>query len=284
MTAWSAKDSDMWAFENPDIYQKLGQVEADCDRAMKLSEKQFTPKIPARDAAFLDTKLHPVKKGLTSPEGQARMLHDLASIELQAMELGLRSLVEFPEAPPAFREELHAVTLSEGQHLRLCLEGIEELGFKWGDWPIHCALWAAVDAEDSLLDRILIVHRYLEGSGLDAGSMIIKRLESAAAIKLQKIVRKINHDEIGHVNFGSQWYREICKSEKINPGEDFFSRMASLRERLPKRVEKVNRDLRLQAGFTLEEIAYYEKLREEFLIPLEVRLALKKTELDDTQS
>lgn len=265
----------MWAFETPDIYQKLAQIEADCDLAMKLGNKASAPKIPARDAAFLDTKLHPMKKGLTSPEGQARMLHDLASIELQAMELGLRSLVEFPDAPLAFREELRAVTVSEGTHLRLCLEGIEELGFKWGDWPIHCALWAAVDAEDSLLDRILIVHRYLEGSGLDAGSMIIKRLESAAALKLQKIVRKINFDEIGHVNFGSRWYREICKNEKLNPGEDFFSRMASLRERLPKRVEKVNRDLRQQAGFTLQEIEYYEKLREEFLIPLEVRLASK---------
>lgn len=266
----------MWTFETPDIFEKITQLPQQVERAMGLREAfRNCPEVPARDAQVLVAKLHPPKKGFAQKEGLARMLHDLASIELQAMELGLRGLVEFPEAPVAFREELRAVTLSEGEHLRLCLEGIEELGFRWGDWPVHCALWAAVSAEDSLLDRILIVHRYLEGSGLDAGDGLLRRLDGAAFTAPRKIVQQINDEEVGHVDFGSRWYREICRLEKRDPAEDFPQRMKALRERLPKRVEKINRELRRRAGFTEAEMDYYEKLREEFLIPYHIRQARK---------
>lgn len=57
------------------------------------------PKDPGRDVQTLALRNLPDKKGLSSKEGQARLLHDLASIELQAMELGLRTLAEFADAP-----------------------------------------------------------------------------------------------------------------------------------------------------------------------------------------
>lgn len=258
----------MFSFSTPDVWEKIKTIEKNCEEALKLSSPYAVPEEPARDVPVLHPKFHPPKKGFATIEGQARMLHDLASIELQAMELGIRTLVEYPEAPQGFKEELLAVTVSEAQHLSMCLEGIESLGFKWGDWPVHMALWRAVSVEDSLLDRILIVHRYLEGSGLDAGDTLIRRLEATTGkVTIQKIVKQINYEEIGHVDFGSRWYREICKMEKIDSSKDFPERMNSLRERLPKRVEPLNRDLRIKAGFTDEEIAYYEYLRQDFLKP-----------------
>jgi Uncharacterized protein conserved in bacteria len=258
----------MFIFNTPDVWEKIKNIENSCNEAMKLTSAGIAPDEPARDAEHLHPKFHPPKKGFSTPEGQARMLHDLASIELQAMELGLRTLVEYPEAPVGFREELLAVTVSEAQHLRMCLEAIESLGFKWGDWPVHLALWRAVDKSDSLLDRILIVHRYLEGSGLDAGATLIRRLEATTGKQtIQKIVQQINYEEIGHVDFGSRWYREICKSDKLDPADDFPARMDSLRARLPKRIEGINRDLRMKAGFSELEIQYYENLRLDFLKP-----------------
>jgi uncharacterized ferritin-like protein (DUF455 family) len=177
--------------------------------------------------------------------------------------------VEFPDAPPAFKEQLMAITISESEHLKMCLEGIDHLGFKWGDWPVHSALWRAVNSDDSLLDRILLVHRYLEGSGLDAGDTLIRRLEGTTGKStIQKIVKQINFEEIGHVHFGSEWYRTLCLQEQREHGADFIDRMNGLRRRLPKRVEPVNRELRLLAGFTNEEIDYFEKLRIDFLKPM----------------
>lgn len=261
----------MHCFSTPHIWDKIKNIEQDCDFAMNLTSPWLMPFEPARDAQVLHPKEHPPKKGFSTAEGQARMLHDLASIELQAMELALRSLAEYPDAPEGFREELHALTISEAQHLTMCLEGIEALGFKWGDWPVHLGLWRAVAIEDTLLDRILIVHRYLEGSGLDAGDTLIRRLEGTAGKNtIQKIVKQINFEEIGHVDFGSRWYREICRREKRDAAVDFPQRMDALRLRLPKRVEPVNHDLRLKAGFSEEEILYFQNLRLDFLKPHKV--------------
>lgn len=255
----------MWAFNESNVFQKLNVLRQNADFALRQLEKTLVPVIPARDAEVLEFKAHPPKKGFSSKEGQARMLHDLASIELQAMELGLRTLAEFPEAPQAFKEELWKITLSESEHLEMCLTEIEGLGFKWGDWPINCGLWQSVSREDSLLDRILIVHRYLEGSGLDAGDTLIKRLAGVDAIAVQKAVQIINREEVDHVLFGSRWYVELCKTENINPGTDFEIRMNRLRRILPKRVSPIVHDLRIKAGFSKEEIIYLEKLRESFM-------------------
>ncbi len=246
--------------ETADVWDKIANCESACAQAMAINNLPI-PEMPARDLAVFIPGALPGKKGISFAEGQARLLHDLANIELQAMELGLRTLREFPWAPFGFREELVAVTISESQHLRLCLQGIEKLGYRWGHWPVHLALWKAVDSSDSLLDRILIVHRYLEGSGLDAGDTFLRRLDGLADNPIQKIVKTIVEDEIGHVEFGSRWYRQICKMEKIDASEDFPKRLEKFRYRIPKRIEKISRKYRQMAGFSESEIQYLENLR-----------------------
>lgn len=266
-----------WAYDRSHIQEKIQGLEADLHRALLGGfEPSVAPLWPSRDVQILPTKQHPPKKGFSSREGSARMLHDLASIELQAMELGLRSLVEYPGAPHEFREALAALTLSEGEHLKLCLQALEHLGYKWGDWPVHCNLWAAVSAEDTILDRLLIVHRYLEGSGLDAGHQIIHRLKGLlvsgvdpssvnAARKALEVLEIINSEEVGHVLFGSDWYRRFCQEYRLDPDHDFPSRMKALYSRLPRRFEKLNHELRRRAGFTEAEILFCEEIRDSYL-------------------
>lgn len=255
----------MWAFNTENVFEKLEVLRRNADFALSNQTKVEVPYNPARDAEVLEFKLHPPKKGFSGKEGQARMLHDLASIELQAMELGIRTLAEFPEAPQEFKEKLWEITLSESDHLEMCLTEIQALGFNWGDWPVNCGLWTCVDKKDSLIDRVLIVHRYLEGSGLDAGDTLIKRLAGVDARSVQKAVKIINDEEVGHVLFGSEWYMKLCNSDGLDPSADFTKRMDRLRGILPKRINPINRDLRKRSGFTLEEIQYLEKLRESFL-------------------
>ena len=255
----------MWAFNVFDVYEKINVLRSNADLVFCQKNKVSVPILPARDLSILEFKAHPEKKGLSSKEGQARMLHDLASIELQAMELGLRTLVEFPEAPQEFKEDLWKVTLSESEHLEMCLTEINALGFKWGDWPANCGLWSTVSAEDSILDRVLIVHRYLEGSGLDAGDTLLKRLGGVDAQGTKKAVKIINTEEIGHVLFGTKWYHNFCKAEALNPEQDFINRMNKLRGVLPKRVTPINKELRELAGFTPNEIMYLNQLRNSFL-------------------
>lgn len=254
----------MWAFAEKNIYKKIEMVKnmTSFENTTGLSTLNLAP---ARDISVMPLRFHPDKKGLSTREGQARMLHDLANIELQAMELGLRTLCDFQDAPQAFKEELYTVTQSEADHLEMCLIEIEKLGFKWGDWPAHTALWDCTSAKDSLLDRILIVHRYLEGSGLDAGDTLIRRLKGVEAKSVLMAVERINREEVGHVLFGSDWYVKICNNEKIDPELDYPKRMRDLRWSLPKRMEPINIDVRKKAGFTDLEIKYLQDLRESFL-------------------
>lgn len=247
------------------VFDKLKAVQGSAQTLLESPQSFHIPAIIARDIEVVWANQMPAKKGLISVQGQARLVHDLASIELQAMELGIRSLIEFPEAPRAFREQLLEVTLSEAEHFKKCLQALESLGHKWGDWNVHTALWQAVSAEDSLLDRVLIVHRYLEGSGLDAGDTLLRRLWGLSEGPLHQIVRMIVKDEIGHVEFGSKWYHQLCQQDKIDPQQDFSQRMEKIRWKVPKRVEPVSRRLRSAAGFTDFEIDFLEKFREKMM-------------------
>ncbi len=230
------------------------------------------PEIPGRDVQILPIRELPAKKGLSTREGQARMLHDLASIELQAMELGLRTLIEFPEAPREFRFELAAVTADEGRHLNLCLDALEDLQMPWGSFPTHIGLWQSVSREDSLLDRIVIVHRYLEGSGLDASDTLLRRLDGVDALAVKECVRVIRQDEMGHVQFGSRWYRTIAELSGLDPESDFAPRLQKLFCRIPRRLEPISRETRREAGFTDAEIDTLEAVRGQWVQPPKERI------------
>lgn len=216
-----------------------------------------------RDVSVVMPAELPSKPGLASSEGQARLLHDLASIELQAMELAVRTLYEFPEAAPEFRKELAEIALDECKHLQLCLRDMRDLGFNWGHWAVHLALWQAVSTQDTLLDRILIVHRYLEGSGLDAGESILRRLVGVGNKYVRKTVKVIVDEEIAHVDFGSRWYRRVAEELRIDPERDFAERMAYLVRAVPRR-ERLAAELRRRAGFSDYEISVLEAARAEY--------------------
>lgn len=240
---------------------KLLLLESAVQRSLRVPDPTSIPGTPGRDVDLLPPELHPKKVGLSLKEGQARLLHDLASIELQAMELAFRTLNEYPDAPAEFREEMAMLAISEGEHLRLCLDAIENLGFRWGAWPAHVALWRCVGVEDNLLDRVLIVHRYLEGSGLDAGDTLLRRLGGVERGPTHEVVGTIVREEVGHVEFGSRWFRELCREKRVDPDAHFRERLREIQTRLPKRIEPVSHELRLRAGFSLKEIGYLEELR-----------------------
>lgn len=226
------------------------------------------PENPGRSGLVLETIRGPKEK-ISTALGQARLLHELANIEMQAMELCLRTYLEYPDSPPEFRKELASLALDEARHLGLCLDGLKTFDIEFGHWPIHLHLWKTVSREDSLLDRIVIVHRYLEASGLDAGNQIIDKLRSCQAVSIQKIMTTIHTDEIKHVDFGSRWYREICKLEGLDPEIDFPERIEKLKVRLPKRVEKFDVKSRKLAGFLDSEIELLQSLRDQFVKDLE---------------
>jgi uncharacterized ferritin-like protein (DUF455 family) len=167
------------------------------------------------------------------------------------------------EAPEAFKQQLVEIILDEARHLRLCLQQIDKLGASWGDWPSHLGLWACVSRQDTLLERLAIVHRYLEGSGLDASDKIQRRLSGTLIKGSDKVVKVIADEEVGHVKFGSEWFRKFCRSEvgESDPDQVFAGILESVFPRLPRRLERLNHQIRMQAGFSVGEIEALEGIR-----------------------
>lgn len=157
------------------------------------------------------------------------------------------------------------IALSEAQHLKLCLTQLRKSNFNWGSWPIHTALWEAVSPDDDLLDRIFIVHRYLEGSGLDAGDTLLRRLNGMVETAEQRVMKTIHDEEIGHVAFGSYWFKFLCKEISLDPEEKLKEQITRLRRILPKRVERIAVEPRIKAGFSEKEIQLLDQLRQDFL-------------------
>ncbi len=248
-----------------DVRAKIRQLPADIEKFWAQHNICWLPETPCRDIKVMQEPDRRKRKGLSDREEQGRLLHNLANIELQAMELAFRSYVEYPEAHTEFREQLAELAISESEHLQLCLEQLQELGYQWGDWPIHLNLWAAVSKQDSLLDRLLIVHRYLEACGLDSGVALLNRLHALDAPHVKKAVSQIADDEVGHVEFGSRWYRFFCQQQNLEASDDFPVRLQMLKSKLPKRIEKLQCELRKNAGFTEAELQAAENLRQEFM-------------------
>ncbi|HMN69880.1 MAG TPA: DUF455 family protein [Bdellovibrionales bacterium] len=241
-----------------DVRRKLRALDAILEDLLKGGSQEI-PEHPGRDVQILNPKDLPPKVGLSTVEGQARLLHDLASIELQAIELGLRTLTEFPEAPRAFREQLAEITREEASHLSLCLKGLDDLERPWGTYATHDMLWMSAAADDSLLDRILVVHRYLEGSGLDASDKILRRLSGVPNSVAVHAVSVIRRDEVKHVRFGSRWYHELLAG--ADPAEDMRERLNRLFTRIPRRLEPISAEIRIGAGFLYNEIEVLEEFR-----------------------
>jgi len=221
------------------------------------------PDVCSRDVEVVMASRMPKKKGLSFKEGKQRLLHDLASIELQAFELGLRTLIEFYKAtnvPIGFLEELLEITVEESVHLGLCLNALKDYDGHWGMFPVHLGLWQVALIEDSLTERILKVHRYLEGSGLDATFSLLNRVKQVPdSIVLEKVISRIAHDEINHVKFGSKWFSYFCEKEGLSNIAECKRILEKYYHVLPRRRERMSVSLRQKAGFTTEEIALFSE-------------------------
>jgi uncharacterized ferritin-like protein (DUF455 family) len=242
----------------PEVLQHLLEVAAGSERTHLAL---VAPERPGRDVRVLDIKQHPPKAGLQSTDGQIRLLHDLGNIELQAMELAVRTLLEFPLAPKEFRHELAEIALEESKHFSMCLDGLEELGASWGVLPVSRSLWDAVSqdsqpSQGDFLGRIMLVHRYMEATGLDAGEKILTRLSGVKnAALVRSVVDTIVREEIGHVSFGSRWYRKVCEQNGVDPHIHFAKAYPEILRRVP-RTEKPALRLRELAGFDAFENSF----------------------------
>jgi uncharacterized ferritin-like protein (DUF455 family) len=194
------------------------------------------------------------QRSVATLEGRIALLHSLAHIEFNAINLALDITWRFAGLPERFYRDWVHVAAEEAQHFSLLRARLSELGAAYGDLPAHAALWEmAAKTRSDLIARLALVPRTLEARGLDASPLVRAKFASAGDASSARIVDIILRDEIGHVAVGNEWYRWACAQAGCDPATTY--RELAEKHRAPRLRGPFNVEARRAAGFDDEEIA-----------------------------
>ena len=171
------------------------------------------PARPARPALVPPREVARRRPG--SPQGRLALLHALAHIELNAIDLACDLIARFAHVrevlPAAFANDWMRVADEEGKHFMMLDARLGELGGGYGDLPAHDGLWEAAEATShDLPARLAIVPLVHEARGLDVTPATITALDRAGDAASARLLEIIYRDEIGHVAAGSRWFRHVA--------------------------------------------------------------------------
>jgi uncharacterized ferritin-like protein (DUF455 family) len=194
------------------------------------------------------------QRSLATREGRGALVHALAHIELNAVNLALDIVWRFDGLPEVFYRDWIGVAVEEAMHFELLSAHLNTLGFSYGDFAAHNGLWdMAEKTRDDVLARLALAARVLEARGLDVSPLLRDRFAAAGDAAAAAILQRILDDEIGHVAIGTHWFRALCALRGLNPLE--HQQALALRYDAPKPKGPFNLDARRAAGFTDDELA-----------------------------
>ena len=193
------------------------------------------------------------RRKLASPEGRAALIHAIAHIEFNAINLALDAVARFAGMPEAYYSDWLRVAGEEAYHFTLLADHLQTYGHRYGDFPAHNGLWEmAQKTANDVLTRMALVPRVLEARGLDVTPGIQARLKQAGDLAAAGILDIILRDEIGHVATGNRWFRFLCSKQGLEPRET-FERLCQMHG-VSSMHPPVNRAARLAAGFSADEL------------------------------
>lgn len=200
-----------------------------------------------------------VRRKLGSPAGVQAFYHALAHIEFVAIYLAWDIIYRFRGLPEKFYQDWLQVAQEEALHFTLIRGHLRKLGVDYGDLPAHQGLWEhAQDTADDILARLAIIPRCMEARGLDVTPGMIKKIRTLKDDAGVQILSRILKDEQQHVLFGSYWFKQQCDEQHLQSEETFKSLILKyFRNSKPK--GPFNTEMRLNAGFTENELAWLEK-------------------------
>ena len=179
------------------------------------------PRRPNKPTILLP-KFMPRRRGLNKKNTRIALLHSLAHVELNAIDLAWDIIARFNNynLPLSFYNDWVDIAKDEAIHFLMLSKRLKELGSKYGHLEAHGGLWdAAKKTSHNLIYRLAIVPMYFEARGLDVSPKMIEKLKNVKDEKSAKCLKKIYFDEISHVKIGEYWFRWICEKNELNPQE-----------------------------------------------------------------
>lgn len=248
---------------------------AECDAARKADGVRLLARAWLSDEIKLDTYAaltaqqtipgHPPKpelvaprlvkrRSMITPEGRATLIHALAHIEFNAINLALDAIWRFANMPREYYADWLHVADEEALHFTLLSGHLQVRGYAYGDFPAHSSLWEmAAKTQHDILARIALVPRTMEARGLDATPQVRAKFAQAKDMAAAAILDIILRDEIGHVAIGNHWYNWLCEQRGLEPVAT-YARLAA-EYQAPVMRGPFNLAARRAAGFSELELA-----------------------------
>lgn len=203
------------------------------------------------------------KRAMGSLEGRVALIHSLAHIEFNAINLALDAVYRFRGLPEKYIEDWLQVASDEGEHFLLLHHRLHSLDSFYGQLPAHDGLWDMARRTDhDVLVRMALVPRILEARGLDVAPPMIDKLRHLKDEQTADILQRIYTDEITHVEIGNRWFRHICEERNLDGTAVFHDLLRG--ENSAYLRSPYNREARLQAGFNEDELKLIKEMEAEY--------------------
>jgi len=220
--------------------------------AAALAEPAAIPGHPEKP--LLVSPLEVGKRSMRTPEGRAALIHALAHIEFNAINLALDAVWRFADMPEQYYADWLKVAAEEAYHFELLNGYLLNMGYQYGDFNAHNSLWEMAErTQDDVLARMALVPRTMEARGLDASPPLRNKFVQIGDDSAAGILDIILRDEIGHVAIGNHWFNWLCEQRGLEPIACYetLARQYSA----PAMRKPLNIEARRKAGFTEEELA-----------------------------
>ncbi len=243
------------------VSEKLSLTDA-AVRAFEAGELSIESASPARPIGVPGRPARPLlveprklpRRGLGTVAGRAALIHAVAHIEFNAVNLAWDAVYRFRGMPAAYYRDWIGVAGDEARHFRLLAARLAQLGCAYGDFDAHDGLWEmAVKTSDSCLGRMALVPRVLEARGLDVTPGMIERLRLVGDADTVHILELILREEVAHVAAGSRWFAWCCARDEVDAETTF----AALVQKFARGAIRnpLNADARRAAGFSDGDLA-----------------------------
>ncbi len=207
------------------------------------------------------------RRGFGSTAGRVALLHALAHIEFNAINLALDAAYRFRDLPQQvateFARDWVRVAADEARHFKMVAQRLQSLDSHYGAHDAHAGLWnMALKTDHDVMVRMALVPRVLEARGLDVAPPMIEKFRKHDDNESAEILQVIFTDEIEHVRIGNHWFRYTCEQRGLSPSDVF----ADLLRQHSKGFLRgpYNEVARVQAGFSAEELDALKEIEAEW--------------------
>jgi len=246
-----------------EIKEKLTQQCLEyCSKNEFTSSQEFEPLLFRKPSyinkcLIVEPKSLKTRKDFDTNEGLATLVHAIAHIEYSAIDLALDAVYRFPQMPIAYAIDWLEVAEDEIRHYKMLHNLLVELGFSYGDFPVHSGLFdASTHTSGNILERMAVIPRYYEASGLDVNPQIIKKLHNKRKLPMVKrlidALEIIYEEEIVHVQKGDRWFKYLCDKENLE--YTIYFKILDKYKLLNKHRPHLNVSGREKAGFSSLEL------------------------------